>query len=104
MARKKITTAVFRVNLKVPDGVNMQDCENYIREAVQQHESLRRIAHDVKSKSTPDDFEFHHTPFLNLDPSLVRVSLMERHESYYDTGNASGNKRSYSIPRDEPKR
>lgn len=104
MARKKTTTAVFRVNIKVPDGANMQDCENYIREAIQQHEGLRRIAHDAKFKSTPDDFDFHHTPFLNLDASLVRVSLMERHDHFYDTGNANGNKRNLSVPHDEPKR
>lgn len=88
MARKKTTTAVFRVNIKVPDGANMQDCENYIREAVQ----------TFCSGMDPDH------PIFNLDASLVRVSLMERHDHFYDTGNANGNKRNLTIPHDEPKR
>lgn len=88
MARRKTETAVFRVNILVPTGANMQDCENYIRKAVQS---------DAGGLDPAD-------PMFNLDASLVRVMLQERHVHYTDSGNPNGNRRTNGKPSDDPTR
>lgn len=77
MARHKVTTIVFRVTIEAPRGSTKQQCEGYVRAAVQSH----------CGGLDPAD------PMFELNRDCVRVSLMESHDYYRDTGNTNGNKR-----------
>jgi hypothetical protein len=93
MARLKTETAVFRVGIAVPNAANMKDCEDYIRTAIQEHSRLKLLEFEHRPKNVPDDFSLNRSPMLNLDASLVRVSLLERHTHYVDSGNHGGGRR-----------
>jgi len=64
--RRKTVTAVFQVTIRVPPGANMQDAQEYIRQAVN--------GYGVEQSD----------PFFNIQPEHTKVFLKSQHVDYTD--------------------
>lgn len=67
MARKKVITVSFKVTMTLPQGANIKDAQEFIRNGI--HSEVGAVDH-------------HSNYMSNLDRDTVKVALMSSHTDY----------------------